>query len=458
MITVYNAMLVMLGCFMAALVVLFVMPAYRRRIERFTMERMKRALPLTEAEIRADKDRLRAEFATETHKLEMKLEEASLSAARQSVEINRREARIHDLEMEISSHKTSIEENENARRVLEQAIMDRLPKVEQRLTEARRMLQQRDDEIATLAKSSGKQAAALEQATQLNAQLGDEVSRLRTTLNTRAARNRDALGDARFDGEVALRSEVESLRAKSREQAQLIEKLQSEVKRAEGERVAEIDKLKSALTKAEGELEKLVRGGSEDTPAAARIRELENAGRAYRDEIERLQAELSARNATSSGGEAGGAAQAEIAVLKAEIDEQRRTIALLKSEAAANSERLARQAEHFRDEVRRLSTSAPDDDVTTRRTRTMEAARRSLAARISEPRVPRPSASEDASSKSAEAAAETPRQAPYLKAVNGGAQPKPDEASEAEAENRSSESVPRRSRLLERIQNIDKSG
>ena len=75
---------------------LLVQPAYRRRIERFARESIKRTLPLTEAEITADKDRLRAAFAMDVHKLEMKLEEASLTAARQSVEINRREAKIND--------------------------------------------------------------------------------------------------------------------------------------------------------------------------------------------------------------------------------------------------------------------------------------------------------------------------------------------------------------------------
>ena len=61
MITVYNVMLVTLGALLAALALLFLMPAYRRRIERFTLEQIKRSLPITENEIRADKDRLRLE-------------------------------------------------------------------------------------------------------------------------------------------------------------------------------------------------------------------------------------------------------------------------------------------------------------------------------------------------------------------------------------------------------------
>lgn len=197
MITVYNAMLVVLGTLLAALAVLLLLPAYRRRVERFTTERIKRALPLTESEIRADKDRIRAEYATEIHKLEMKLEDAALAGARQSVEINRRDAQISELENLLQSQKTNVEEHQNARRVLEQTILDRLPKVEARLGEARRMLLQRDGEIASLVQTGARQTEALEQASQINVQLTQEAQRLRAALNTRAARNREAIGDPR---------------------------------------------------------------------------------------------------------------------------------------------------------------------------------------------------------------------------------------------------------------------
>ncbi|MFX4817171.1 hypothetical protein ABTB66_18340, partial [Acinetobacter baumannii] len=50
--------------------------------------------------------------------------------------------------------------------------------------------------------------------------------RLNSALSTRAARGQDTAGDARFDGEIALRSEIEALRAKGREQSALIANLQ----------------------------------------------------------------------------------------------------------------------------------------------------------------------------------------------------------------------------------------
>ena len=177
MISVYAAMHVILGFLLAAFLLLLLQPAYRRRIERFAIESLKRTLPLTEAEINADKDRIRASFAIDVHKLEMKLEESSLSAARQSVEINRRDAKVHDLEQAIAAQKMNVEEHENARRVLEQAILDRLPKVEQRLSEARKLLVQRDREIMLLTDTGAKQSEALEEATQIKEQVVEKVKK-----------------------------------------------------------------------------------------------------------------------------------------------------------------------------------------------------------------------------------------------------------------------------------------
>jgi len=144
-------------------------------------------MPLTEAEIRADKDRLRAEYAMQIHRLQMKVDEAAESSARQMIEINRRDASITDLEEELSRQSGALEEHENARRVLEQTIMDRLPKVEHRLAEARKLLFQRDREIVTLSQASEKQNRALEEAGQINTQQTDEIHRLKAALNTRAA-------------------------------------------------------------------------------------------------------------------------------------------------------------------------------------------------------------------------------------------------------------------------------
>src|SRR5207237_7315011 len=105
---------------------------------------------VSEPEIRADRDRLRAEYAIKVHKLEMQLEQAKLERARQLIDLNRRDASISTLETDAMQLKADLEENQNARRVLEQTVTDRLPRVEARLAEAKRLLFNRDREIAEL--------------------------------------------------------------------------------------------------------------------------------------------------------------------------------------------------------------------------------------------------------------------------------------------------------------------
>ena len=292
-------MLVTLGFLIAALIVVVLLPAYKRRVERFTTEALKRTLPLTEAEIRADKDRLRADFAMELHRLEAKLEDAGLSAARQRVEVNRRDAKIQELSEAIADQKMSVEEHENARRVLEQAILDRLPKVEQRLAETRKLLATRDREIKTLAATSAKQAAALDEASQLNKQREKELAQLRTALDTRASRNRDGARGAGADSNVALRTELEALREKSREQAALIERLQVTASGAQSsEQNAEIKRLMLALAKTEAELNGLKSSlGGEDAERMAledRVADLQSASDAKSTELAKLRATLKA--------------------------------------------------------------------------------------------------------------------------------------------------------------------
>jgi myosin heavy subunit len=466
LITVYAAMHVILGFLLAAFLLLLVQPAYRRRIERFAMESIKRTLPLTEAEIAADKDRLRAAFAMDVHKLEMKLEDASLMAARQSVEINRREAKINDLEQAISAQKMSVEEHENARRVLEQAILDRLPKVEQRLAEARKLLVQRDREVMLLTDSGAKQAEALEEATQINTQQRTELARVKAALDARAARNRETLGDPRFDGEVALRSELEELRAKSREQSAMITRLQKRLSEPavdaalDTQKDIELAALKSELAKAEAKLLSLEANADETSHnLVAKLRQLEAEAGERAAEMTKMKAALkafadSATDPATGRAPASLTAKVEISQLQAEIEEGRLTIESLRAEVAGSNERLVRQAQHFRDELRRLGGGASVSNDGSAKTE-YDAPRRSLAERIAAPRIPLQSANDSATT------ADGVRDARgvgggFLKALSGGTVEASDDSVVVEAPADKLETAPRRPRLLDRISGIEK--
>jgi chromosome segregation ATPase len=454
-------MLITLGFLLAALSAVVILPAYRRRIERFATESVKRALPLTEDEIRADRDRLRAEFAMDVHKLETKLEDANIAAARQSVEVNRRDARVHELEQAIAAQQLSVEEHENARRVLEQAILDRLPKVEQRLSDARKLLAERDADIALLADTSSKQTSALEEATQINLQQSEELHRLRAALDTRAARHRETMGDPRFDGEVALRTEIEMLRSKSREQSALISRLQSSAMAAssgDGDDY-EIKRLRADASKAEAELLELRAaeggGAAQRTKLEARVRELESERQDQLSELAKLRSAVQTYEA-GVGDDAGGlSSKAEINALQAEVDQQRLTIQSLRADVASSNERLARQAQHFRDELRRLGSGASAAEELARKN-DREPPRIPLAERLTAPRPPRPP-----ESPAQREAAEAPRPAAYLKAVNGNTEIEdvddPAKASAATSGERTEQAAPpRKPRLLERLGGYNK--
>ncbi len=458
-------MLVLLGFLLAAMFLLVLQPAYRRRIERFAAEAIKRSLPLTEAEIRADKDRLRAEYALNVHRLEMKLEAAAHAAARQSVEINRREAKIHDLDQAITTHKMSVEEHENARRVLEQAILDRLPKVEQRLAETRKLLNQRDKEIAMLTESSTAQTEALEEATQINVQQTDELHRVRAALETRAARNRETLGDPRFDGEVALRTEIEMLRSKSRDQAAHIERLQwaraGGATEADAANIpaAEIARLNAELAKSEVQLLALrsSEGSTEASRAGleARLRVLETAETDRVAEVAKLKAALkiyedSTKDAGTGRASQGISARADLSAVQAEVQEQRRVIQALRAEIASSNERLARQSQHFRDELRRLGNGVQTGGDPRR---TEAEKRPTLAERIAAPRPPPLTTIAGSNDAGSNEPGRESRAGGFLKSLNGGADQGADAAlKSAEA----GDAAPKRPRLLERISGGDK--
>ena len=465
LITLSAAMLVMLGFLIAALIVVVLLPAYRRRVERFTSEALKRTLPLTEDEIRADKDRLRADFAMEVHRLESKLEDASLTAARQRVEVNRRDAKIQELSESIADQKMSVEEHENARRVLEQAILDRLPKVEQRLVETRKLLATRDREIKTLSATSAKQAAALEEATQLNKQRERELAQLRTALETRAVRNRGA-GSAVADADVALRTELEAMREKTREQAALIERLKGAAAVAQSapdrdEQNAEIKRLLLALAKTEAELTSLKSSlGGEDAERMAledRVADLQAAVDTKSTEMAKVKAALKVYEEKDSE-PAGMAEKANLGALQAELENQRRIITELRAEIASGQERLSRQALRFHEELRRINPEPAAEPPVEK----AASPRPSLADRISAPRGPRPAAASNDGS-------ETPdqqRPGSYLRALNSngagatadsaGDKPPPLPAADSDQSASVPVAQPHRPRLLERISGIDK--
>ncbi|MER9328400.1 hypothetical protein [Mesorhizobium sp. M0488] len=89
-----------LGFLCAGFLALILAPAIWRRAVALTRKRIEASIPLTQAEIQADKDRIRAEFAMSTRRLEMNVKALREKAAEQLVEINRGREALKGLAVE----------------------------------------------------------------------------------------------------------------------------------------------------------------------------------------------------------------------------------------------------------------------------------------------------------------------------------------------------------------------
>ncbi|HJU32564.1 MAG TPA: hypothetical protein VJ740_13955, partial [Hyphomicrobiaceae bacterium] len=356
MISIQSGMLVALGFLIASLLGLFVASAFWSRAVRLTTARIKQSMPVSEPEIKADRDRLRAEYAIKVHKLEMQLEQAKIERARQLIDLNRRDASISTLESDLVQLRADLEENQNARRVLEQTVSDRLPRVEARLAEAKRLLFNRDREIAELTATAKRQRQTLEEVSSVNAQKNAQIEKLSSALTTRGGRNR--VSGEGGDGDAALRSEVEALRSKSSEQAQLIDRLQRRLgaglalaaPAAEAGKTESVTaKARQGISEAEAELGS-ARGAATTDASAAHEREMQVLKARNEDqagEIARLKAALAAFE--ENEGKAGGLMEsrlglkARLSSAQAQAEQQSTTITKLRAELAATHDRLARQ-------------------------------------------------------------------------------------------------------------------
>ncbi|HMK69987.1 MAG TPA: hypothetical protein VK442_03340, partial [Xanthobacteraceae bacterium] len=79
-----------IGFFVAGLLGLLFVPLVHNRAVRLTMRRLEATTPVSIAEIHADKDQLRAEFAMSTRRLEMSVEQMKNKTTTQLAELGKK--------------------------------------------------------------------------------------------------------------------------------------------------------------------------------------------------------------------------------------------------------------------------------------------------------------------------------------------------------------------------------
>src|SRR5689334_9383555 len=93
-------MYVCIGFLSASLIAIGLMPLIHGRAVRLTRRRIENAMPQSMAEICADKDLQRAEFAVSTRRLEMEMEKLRDSNAGQLADIGRKDNIINRLKLD----------------------------------------------------------------------------------------------------------------------------------------------------------------------------------------------------------------------------------------------------------------------------------------------------------------------------------------------------------------------
>jgi chromosome segregation ATPase len=105
-----------IGFLVAGLLVIGVIPLVHARAVRLTLRRLEALTPISKAEIQADKDQLRAEFAMLVSRLELNIERLKAKTASQTAEIGRKSQAIGRLKFELSEKTAALlalQANEN---------------------------------------------------------------------------------------------------------------------------------------------------------------------------------------------------------------------------------------------------------------------------------------------------------------------------------------------------------
>jgi chromosome segregation ATPase len=235
-----------LGFLAASLIALITMPFVHGRAERLTTRRLEAAIPLSMAEIQADKDQLRAEFAMSTRRLEMSVDQLRGKTTGQLAELGKKADAINRLKAEVGEKTATI----FALEAREKTFKDQLHATEDELA------------VKTDALHAAERALADKQA---------ELARLTGNLDDRAVTS-----DSQRVEIVALKTQVDTLRHQI---SDLEKSVRETAERLERERLA-AEAAAKELALERGQVEKLAeRVGQLEHQLAVQTTEAEILGR-----------------------------------------------------------------------------------------------------------------------------------------------------------------------------------
>jgi chromosome segregation ATPase len=146
-----------LGFLAASLIGLIIVPFVHGRAVRLTVRRLEAATPLSMAEIQADKDQLRAEFAMSTRRLEMSVDQLKNKSTGQLAELGKKNDVINRLKIELGEKAATI----FALEARDKGIKDQLRATEDELEVKTSTLRETERKLADKEAELAKATAAL---------------------------------------------------------------------------------------------------------------------------------------------------------------------------------------------------------------------------------------------------------------------------------------------------------
>jgi chromosome segregation ATPase len=284
-----------IGFLVATLLGLIFIPLVHNRAVRLTIRRFEAATPLSLAEIQADKDQLRAEFAMAMRRLEITVEQLKAQTATQLAELGKKTTAINRLKAELSEKSATIfalEAREASLRDRTRSTEDEVANRTRALDEASRNLANKQAELATL-------TAALDQHAVLSDSQRVEIASLRTEVD-------------------ALRSEAEQREQELAEVAHRLDREHNETDAASQQWNAEHTKVEILGARA-SELEQALQAQSGE-------------GQKLLGRLEELEAQVSER------GRRLAERDFEAAQLRRQLDGAQRQIAAMQDAAATSGD------------------------------------------------------------------------------------------------------------------------
>jgi chromosome segregation ATPase len=242
-----------IGFLVAGLLVIGVIPLVHARAVRLTMRRLDALNPVSRAEIQADKDQLRAQFAMSTRRLEMSIEQLKARTTSQAAEIGKKTEAVSRLKFELGAKAA-------ARLALEAKET------------------QLSDELAAVSADRAAKMGALEQAERALAAAQAELARLHAVFQASAV----AAEGQRVEL-LAERAQIEALKGQ-------IHAYQKET-----------EELRGRLSIREPEIELLHQQLAEERASARDLERVENT--VLREQINEVAAEIARLTGTLEGAE-----------------------------------------------------------------------------------------------------------------------------------------------------------